>query len=239
MVYYQPQFQTDNRKLVGFEALLRWKTPSGEMIGPGEFIPVAEETGCIIPIGDWVTTMALKQLVLWNRRCKDKIMVGINVSLKQLNTFKFMKNLKNEIERLELNPKWIDLEITESLPFQENPEILAMLEDIRHFGVHISIDDFGTGYSSLSYLKNLHIDRIKLAKELVDNIHIDEFDYKLAEAIILLSKAKGIRVIAEGVETIEQWEALKKLGCDEVQGFYFGKPEPVSVIEATFRHELL
>ncbi len=238
MVYYQPQFRTENRKLIGFEALLRWKTPAGEMIGPGEFIPVAEETSYIIPIGDWVTTMALKQLVLWNRRFKEKIMIGINVSLKQLNSPRFIKGLKEEIKHLEINPKWIDLEITESLQFHENPEILFMLEDIHNFGVNISIDDFGTGYSSLSYFKNLPIDRIKLAKELIDNIHTDDFDYKLAEAIILLAKAKGIRVIAEGVELKEQWNTLKKLQCDEVQGFYFGRPEPVSTIEAMYRAEM-
>jgi EAL domain-containing protein (putative c-di-GMP-specific phosphodiesterase class I) len=138
------------------------------------------------------------------------------------------------MNKLEIKPEWVDLEITESLQPQENPEIMKMLEDFRILGVRISNDDFGTGYSSLSYLKNLPIDRIKLAKELVDYVHKDDFDYELVKAIILLSKARGIRVIAEGVESKEQWETLKELQCDEVQGYYFGRPESVEVIEASF-----
>ena len=164
-------------------------------------------------------------------------MIGINVSLKQLNNIKFIEELKDEINRLGAEPEYIDIEITETLHLQENPEILLKLRELRNLGIKISIDDFGTGYSSLSYFKNLEIDRIKLAKELVDLIHIDDFDYKLAEAIINLSKAKGIRVIAEGVETIEQWEALRKMQCDEVQGYYFGRPEPAQSIEAYYFSE--
>lgn len=235
MIYYQPQFQAHDKKLVGFEALLRWKTQNGEMIGPGEFIPVAEETGSIIPIGHWVMMGAMKQLVDWNKRFNEKIMIGINVSLKQLNSIKFIDDLQKEMKLLEIEPEWVDLEITESLQLHENQDVLKILEDIRRIGVRISIDDFGTGYSSLSYFKKLPADRIKLAKELVDYIHIDELDYKLVEAIILLSKAKGIKVIAEGVETREQWQLLKELQCDEVQGYYFGKPAPVEVIEATYQ----
>lgn len=234
MVYYQPQLLTDNTKLIGFEALLRWKTQEGEMISPGEFIPVAEETGYILPIGNWVMSMAMKQIVEWNKRFHSNIMIGINVSLKQLNSMEFIEILKREIDKWELEPELVDLEITESLQLQENPEVLLMLENIRKLGVKISIDDFGTGYSSLSYLKDLPIDRIKLAKELVDYVHMDDFDYELIKAIILISKVKGIRVIAEGVETREQWETLKELQCDEVQGFYFGRPEPVDVIETKY-----
>lgn len=234
MIYFQPQLLTENKQLIGFEALLRWKTPAGEMIGPGEFIPVAEETGYIIPIGDWVMTGAMKQLMEWNKRFQEKIMVGINVSLKQLNSTGFMDKLIQKIDEFNIDPEWIDLEITESQQLHDNPEILNMLEDIRKLGIKISIDDFGTGFSSLSYFRSLPVDRIKIAKELVDYIHINDFDYKLAEAIILLSKAKGIRVIAEGVETREQWEVLKQLSCDEVQGYYFGRPEPVGTIEKVF-----
>ncbi len=234
MVYYQPQFETQNKKLIGFEALLRWRTVSGEMIGPGEFIPVAEETGYILPIGDWVMDMAMKQLIMWNKRNHDKIMIGINVSLKQLNAPDFMSRLVEEIDKYKIIPEWIDLEITESLQLHVYPEILTLLKEIRKLGIKVSIDDFGTGYSSLSYFKNLEVDRIKLAKELIDNVHRDDFDYKLVEAIILLSKAKGIRVIAEGVETLEQWEVLKELQCDEVQGYYFGRPEPVDEIETKY-----
>ncbi len=234
IVYYQPQLETVSRKIIGFEALLRWKTVSGEFISPAEFISVAEETGSIIPIGDWVMRAVMKQLVEWNSRFHDKIMIGINVSLKQLNSDQFKGNLKAEMDLLQIDPKWVDLEITESLQLMENPEVINTLEEIRELGVTISIDDFGTGYSSLSYFKGLPADRIKLAKELIDTIHMDDFDYQLVKAIIHLSHAKGIKVIAEGVETQEQWETLKELQCDEVQGFFFGRPVSSVDIEKTY-----
>jgi diguanylate cyclase len=234
MVYYQPQLHTKSGKIIGFEALLRWKTQNGEFIAPNEFIPVAEETGYIIPIGDWVMRRAIMQICDWNCRFKEKVMIGINVSIKQLNSLQFIENLKAEIASLGAKPEWIDLEITESQHLQENPDVLLLLEEIRRLGVSISIDDFGTGYSSLSYLKGLPADRIKLAKELIDYIHTDDFDYQLVKSIILLSRLKGIRVIAEGIETKEQWDALKELQCDEVQGYYFGRPVPTYEIEETF-----
>lgn len=234
MVYYQPQLETITRKIIGFEALLRWKTPSGEFISPSEFIPVAEETGCIIPIGEWVMKTVMNQLLDWNNYFDEKIILGINVSLKQLNSAEFIERLKDEIERLQINPEWIDLEITESLQLQENPDMINMLKEIRKYGVKISIDDFGTGYSSLSYLKELPVDRIKLARELVEYIHTDDFDYQLVKSLIELSRIKGIRVIAEGVETREQWETLKDLQCDEVQGYFFGRPAPVQEIEQLY-----
>lgn len=227
MIYYQPEFACKNLKIIGFEALLRWKTSEGEWIGPSEFIPVAEETGYIIPIGDWVMRTALRQLLDWNTLFDDKITMGINVSLKQLNNMHFTRRLREEMEALHIRPEWIDIEITESIELLENQEVLQTLEEIRKLGVSISIDDFGTGFSSLSYFKSLPADRIKLARELIEYIHVDEFDYQLVKSIIMLAKAKGIRVIAEGVEKKEQWEVLKELQCDEVQGFYFGRPVPV------------
>jgi EAL domain-containing protein (putative c-di-GMP-specific phosphodiesterase class I) len=238
IIYYQPQLETSTRKIIGFEALLRWRTGSGKFISPGEFIPIAEETGYIIQIGDWVTKEVLKQMIHWNRRFKETVMIGINVSLRQLNTAQFLESLREEIKKLEIEPEWIDLEITESLQLMENPEVLNVLEEIRLLGVKISIDDFGTGYSSLSYFKDLPADRIKLAKELIDFIHKDDFDYQLVKSMILLAHARNIRVIAEGVETIEQWESLKELQCDEVQGFYFGRPVSASEIEAAYGDEL-
>lgn len=234
MVYYQPQFLTESREIIGFEALLRWRTPSGEFIGPGEFIPIAEETGYIIPIGDWVMSMVMKQIIDWNQRFSKRIMIGINVSIKQLNSQHFLDQLKQEIAYWKIQPEWIDIEITETRHLPENRDVMNMLEEIRKLGITISIDDFGTGYSSLSYFKGLPADRIKLAKELIDYIHIDEFDYQLVKSIIMLSKAKGIRVIAEGVETEEQWMALKELQCDEVQGYFFGRPVPAGDIEAAY-----
>jgi diguanylate cyclase (GGDEF)-like protein len=238
-ICYQPELQTDSRKIIGFEALLRWNSVTGEAIGPTEFIPIAEETGYIIPIGNWVMKMVLRQLADWNSRFHEKIMIGINVSLKQLNSLQFIERLKEELSELQIEPEWVDLEITESLQLQENPDVVKMVEDIRSLGIRISIDDFGTGYSSLSYFKNLPADRIKLAKGLVDYVHVDDFDYQLVKSIIMLSKAKGIKVIAEGVETREQWETLRELECDEVQGFFFGRPVTPEEIEAVYGDVLM
>jgi EAL domain-containing protein (putative c-di-GMP-specific phosphodiesterase class I) len=143
-----------------------------------------------------------------------------------------------EMESLQVKPEWVDLEITESLQLQENVEAIKKLKELRAYGINISIDDFGTGYSSLSYFKSLQADRIKLAKELIDTIHTDDFDYQLVKSMIQLSHARGIKVIAEGVETEEQWATLKELQCDEVQGYYFGRPVPVAEIERIY-HNLL
>ncbi|MDF2908887.1 MAG: diguanylate cyclase, partial [Herbinix sp.] len=198
MMYYQPQLSIDQRKLIGFEALIRWQTPKGEFIPPMEFIPVAEETGYIVPIGDWVMKTALRQLAEWNRVTDEKLTIGINISLKQLNTVQFTESLYEEIRQLGLQPEWIDIEITESIQLQDNAEMIGILEEIRRQGITVSIDDFGTGFSSLSYFKNLPIDRIKLARELVQSVHIDKFDYQLIKSIIQISRAKGVRVIAEG-----------------------------------------
>lgn len=233
-LHYQPQVNTMDEKVFGFEALLRWKTLAGVEISPGELIPIAEETGLIIAIGDWVMKKALEQLVQWNNKKEEKISVSINVSIKQLNVHQFYENLKNEIERLSLQPDWIDLEITESIQLEENREIRTMIENIRNLGVSISIDDFGTGYSSLGYLRDLPISRIKIAKILIDNIDKDNFDYQLVKSLIMISRVKGIKVIAEGVETKEQWNCLKELQCDEIQGFFFGKPMPVNEIEMKY-----
>ena len=230
-LYYQPQINTADKKVIGFEALLRWNTPAGEFILPGEFIPVAEETGFIVPIGAWVLHQALSQLAKWNMNSEQKFIMGINVSIKQLETDQFARQLAREIETLALNPGWIDMEITETFQAQENKSIMKMLEEIRVLGVTISIDDFGTGYSSLSYLKKLSVDRIKIARELISHIHEDNFDLQLVKSLITIVKAKKIKVIAEGVELKEQYELLKNMGCDQIQGYYFGRPTPANEVE--------
>jgi diguanylate cyclase (GGDEF)-like protein len=236
MIYYQPQLNTESRKLIGFEALLRWRSASGDFISPTEFIPIAEDSGLIISIGNFIMRVALKQLAEWNKGRKEKLILGINVSLKQLNTFRFTQRLFAEIERLQLKPEWIDLEITETRNVWDNPDILNTLLEIRSHGISVSIDDFGTGFSSLSYLKNLPVDRIKIARELISSLHIDEFDYMLIKSIIELAKKKGIKVIAEGIELEEQWKVLKELQCDEVQGYLFGKPMPAEEVTKLLIH---
>lgn len=227
---FQPQVSINDGKVIAFEALLRWKTKEGKMIPPGDFIPIAEESGSIIAIGDWVITQALKQLMKWRHSKKEPIRMAINVSAKQLGGRFFLDKLKAEMERFDIPSELIELEITESVQLENNPETVEILEKIRALGISIAIDDFGTGYSSLYYFKNLPTDRIKISKPLIDKIDKEAFEYSVVKAVIELGKVKGVKVIAEGVETKEQWECLNQLGCDEVQGYYFGRP--VSADEA-------
>lgn len=240
MVYYQPQVNAMDQSIIGFEALLRWKTSTGEFIPPNTFIPIAEETGYIIQIGDWVIKQVLKQLVDWDNKYNRKYKIGINISLKQLN-FSFVEKLEEELTRFNIDPEWIDIELVETIGLDENlelnTEIKLVFEKIRSLGITISIDDFGTGYSSYSYIKNLPIDRIKIAKQLIDKIDKDEFDYEIIKSVITIAKVKEIKVIAEGVETMEQWTCLKDLQCDEIQGYFFGKPMPSIEVENMYFKE--
>ena len=229
---YQPQVMIEDGSMFGMEALIRWKTPDGRMISPGEFIPIAEETGYIIPIGYWVMQKALEQLHDWDKVCEQKPRMSINVSAKQLIERDFIKNLSEALIRNQIAPDRLEIEITESSQLEENQEIKDKLIKIHEMGVSIAIDDFGTGYSSLYYLKNLPIDRIKIAKPLIDKIESDIYDNTIVKTAITVAKTRNMRIIAEGVETKEQWEALKEIQCDEIQGYYFARPMPADQIYA-------
>lgn len=224
LLHYQPQISLKDGKVIGFEALLRWKTKDGSYIPPGRFIPIAEETGFIIPIGYWVIKKALKQLAEWNKISSIKPRIAINVSAKQLSERKFIARLKEIIEKNNISPEKVEIEIVESIELDETMEIKEMIQEISDMGITIAVDDFGTGYSSLYYLKNLPINRVKIAKPLIDRIEQDIYDYTIVKSVISIAKVKGIRVIAEGVETNAQLECLKELECDEIQGYYFAKP---------------
>ena len=221
---YQPQVICDSGELYGFEANLRWITPEGEKIGPDEFIPIAEETGCIVELGYWAMKKAVEQLANWDTICERSPQIAINVSAKQVNENQFTKRLKEILDLYHMEPGRIEIEITESIQLEENREMRAKIIGAKKLGLSISIDDFGTGYSSLYYLKYIAANRIKLAKELIDHIVTDQYSYSIVKAIVEIADTRGIRVLAEGVETKEQLDCLKQIGCHEIQGFYFGKP---------------
>ncbi|MBU3131182.1 EAL domain-containing protein [Clostridium gasigenes] len=223
-LYYQPQIDIKNNNLVGAEALIRWNTPDGKMVFPNEFIPIAEEIGVVVPLGQWVLENALKQIKVWNEKYGLELSVGINISPKQFDSLNFVDNVKSTINRLGVSTKWIDIEITEACAMNNEMETDKKIMEFNNFGVEISIDDFGTGYSSFGYLKRFPVDKLKIDKHLIDKIEVEHNEFHIVKAIIVMSKALGVKVIAEGVETKEQLEKLKELECDQVQGYYYSKP---------------
>jgi len=229
---YQPIFTIDG-KLTGIESLCRWNVPGKGWVSPTEFIPIAEENGVIVLLGEWIIAEASRQITEWNTHYHRELKMGINLSYKQLVSSMFLEKF---IQRLNLNhtkTSWIDLEITESIAI--NFEIVNdMFNQIVEKGMTISIDDFGTGYSSLNYLKHLNIQRVKIAKPLIDNITSDYRDESILNAIITMTKIMEMRVIAEGVEDQIQLDLLKKLHCDEVQGYFFSKPLSAEEFEALY-----
>ncbi len=231
---YQPQVTIPDRKVTGAEALLRWHHPELGLITPDEFIPIAEETGLIVPLGDWIIHSALRQASKWNRLNDQPIKIGVNISSLQLANVSFAARLLNAMSEYEVQAEWVDIEITENAAMKEADKANEVFRAITEMGITISIDDFGTGYSSLSYLKKFAIDRIKIAKPLVDNLANDYRDANIVKAIISMAKALGIRVIAEGVEFEDQFKTLAEYSCDEVQGYLTGKPMSAAVFEKLF-----
>ncbi|WP_213609094.1 EAL domain-containing protein [Pseudoalteromonas sp.] len=230
-LYYQPQVEAGSGRLIGLEALLRWKHPKLGMIGPDEFIPIAEEMGLIAEIGQWV----LKKAMLYNyslqKRGLAKIVMAVNLSSLQFQREDFVQQLKIAISESKLAPKWLELELTESLLFENIDQVVQKLQEIKQLGVSIAIDDFGTGFSSLNYLKRLPIDRIKIDKSFTRELVTDHKDGAIIRAIIAMSHQLGLKVIAEGVETTSQATLLHKMLCDELQGYLFAKPLPIELLE--------
>ncbi|MBL8211910.1 MAG: EAL domain-containing protein [Bryobacterales bacterium] len=223
-LHYQPQC-LPNGQLIGMEALLRWTSPDIGLIPPQEFIPIAESTGLIIPIGDWVIEEACRQAAEWNRN-GHPIRVAVNVSPKQLLRPDFCDKVCATLDRHSLPPNLLDVELTESSIITHPAECSAQLERLRELGVTISVDDFGTGYSSLSRLQGLPIDTIKIDRQFINAIQPDDSDKAVAlvQAIVRMAESLQLKVVAEGVETEHQLGILRNLGCDTSQGYFFYKP---------------
>lgn len=233
-LYYQPQVSTTDQELVGVEALLRWHSSELGKVGPSEFIQIAEETDTINKIGNWVTRKAFAQIKEWNMRYDKDLKIGINLSPLQLDNVNFFSFVQDQMRSLGINPKWIDFEITETSTFTSGTIMEEVFTALSNLGVQISIDDFGTGYSSLSYIKRYDIDRLKIAKELIDHIVMNSEERVIIKAIILMAKGMGLQTIAEGVETEEQMALLKDLECEAVQGYLISHPLPAEAFEKNF-----
>lgn len=230
-LYYQPQYRASDDTLVGMEALIRWNNPKEGQILPSEFIPIAEETSLIIKIGEWVFDESLKRIKYWNSKYNLDLKMGINISPKQIDKSNFIKGLLDKIQKSGVKTDWIELEITESSAMTSDISMEDIFSYFGDFHINMAIDDFGTGYSSLSYIKRFHIDRLKIAKELIDNIASDDNTLLIVKAIIMMTKGMGINSIAEGVEDQSQLNILRDLKCDDIQGYIYGRPVPADVFE--------
>lgn len=230
-MYFQPQFRTTDRQLRGVEALLRWRDDTGNMISPSVFIPIAEKNGTIVPIGTWVIEESLKAYAQWKRKYHYPLIMSINISAIQYQQPDFIDKLLQILDKYQVSPYEIELEITETILIDDFEEITKRLEILRDIGIKISLDDFGTGFSSLSYLKGLPIDTLKIDKSFIDTVITDENTRIITESIIYMVKKLGFETIAEGVETEEQFQYLNEISCDIIQGFYLGRPMPADDIE--------
>ena len=226
ILYYQPQYELKSRKIVGAEALLRWKNANLGFVSPDKFIAIAEETGIIVDIGYFVFEEACKEYVRWRDMGIDLDSISINISSIQFREENIFERFEEIILQTGIPAHKIEIEITEHFIMEYSTTNLTILEDLRNIGCKISIDDFGTGYSSMSYIKSLSLDTIKIDKSFITDLPHDSHDVEVSKAIIALSKSLGYQVIAEGIETAEQEKFLKEQGCDIGQGFYFGKPMP-------------
>jgi len=236
-LYYQPQVHSKSNQIIGLEALLRWKHPEFGMVSPGKFIPIAENAGLIISIGEWVMRTACNQNKAWQNAGLPKIHVAVNLSVRQFQNTDIVKKVGNILKETGMDSQYLELEITESVFMKETGHVIEILSAFRNQGIAISIDDFGTEYSSLNYLKRLPVDKIKIAMQFVQGIDVSDRDEAITKAIIVLAKSLGLGVIAEGVETEKQLAFLSQRMCYEIQGFYYYKPMPAHEVEGLLRNK--
>lgn len=232
-LYYQPKFKTKGISLSGAEALIRWKHPKKGLILPGYFIDIAEETDLIIPLGEWILEKGCEQLKKWQDTGYQKLSLSINLSNCQLKN-KVIKKLLKIIEKTNVNTRFLELEITETYAMENIDKVKDLLQIVHEKNIKIALDDFGVGYSSLAILKDLPLNKLKIDKSLIHQIVKNSKEQAICQAIINLSKALELKVTAEGIESIEQVELMKKLNCYELQGFYFSYPLEVSNFEKLY-----
>lgn len=223
-LFFQPQYNIGTGQLRGCEALIRWREHDGSYISPMKFIPLAEKSGGIIPIGQWVIKTAVSKLEEWRRKYNYNGIMSINISAIQLKKDSFVDDLLKFLRSSDIDPENLEIEITESVLIEKTSEIIEKVSKLRQFGLKIALDDFGTGYSSLSYLRSLPISTLKIDKSFIDTVISDDTTGIITESVVNMVKKLGLETIAEGVEEEGQMEFLKKINCDNIQGFLLGKP---------------
>jgi len=229
--FYQPQWDMQNRRLVGLEVMLRWSTEADGMIPPNRFIPIAEDVGLIMPIGEWVLETACRQLKAWQQMGFTGLRIAVNISARQFRQPDLVSKIDRILTETGLNPQCLELELTESYLMEDADAAIRTLEFLKVRGIQLAIDDFGTGYSSLSYLKNFPIDRIKIDQSLVREVTVNQDDAAIVEAIIAMSQSLDLYLLAKGVEGAEQLKFLIGRNCFEMQGYFFARPMPADEME--------
>jgi diguanylate cyclase (GGDEF)-like protein/PAS domain S-box-containing protein len=237
-MHYQPQIELRNGRIVGVEALLRWNSASLGKVSPGKFIPLAEETGLIVPIGEWVLKTCCEQNKAWQDAGLAAITISVNLSARQLQKRDLAGTIAVILQETGLGPRFLELEIVESMVMQDVESSMSIMKELKGLGVQLAMDDFGTGYSSLSYLKRFPFDRLKIDLSFVRDIMIDPESAAIARTIISMAHNLNLRAIAEGVETEEQLEYLRQHGCDEIQGYYVSRPMSAQEMEVLLRKDI-
>ena len=227
-LFYQPKVDSRSGEIIGVEALVRWDHPIQGEIQPGEFIPLAEETGLILPIGGWVLKEACEQMTKWRADGHPNLTVSVNISAHQFREKDFSEIVRTVLKRAGLQPQALELEITETVAMTEVEKTMERLRELERLGLTISIDDFGTGYSSLSYLQRFPIHALKIDRSFVGKLPADKGDKAIVKSILALANYLGLDVVAEGVETAAQAKFLTQEGCQYLQGYYFARPMPSS-----------
>jgi len=230
ILHYQPKIELHTGRLSGFEALLRWCPDGANPISPAKFIPILEDTGLIVPVGEWVLRTACQQNKLWQEAHLFPVRVAVNLSARQFRDRNLVEVVTRVLADTGLEAHWLELEITESMMMENTEHTMQILQELHAMGVHLSIDDFGTGYSSLAYLKRMPIHTLKIDRSFVQDIIRDKSDAAVVQTIIAMAHNLDLRVVAEGTETAEQVDFLRNQRCDETQGFYFSKPLPAAEI---------
>jgi len=224
LVYYQPQINAKENKLIGMEALVRWQHSTMGLVSPAKFIPLAETTGLIIELDQFVMKTAMKQISLWYSKGLNPGVLALNLAIKQLQQRDFISILGNLLKETQCKPQWVELEVTEGQIMTNPEEAVKILKQISDMGIELAVDDFGTGYSSLSYLKKLPLNKLKIDQSFVRELPDDEEDSAITKSVIALAQSLNLNIIAEGVETKEQEEFLVNNGCDNIQGFFYSRP---------------